>query len=175
MSGILKYFQVVKKTEQSTLSNEANLPEPNRPLSKVISSPAIAAANKKVSATNNAKASATRGAYLHLTGAQKYQVGKRAAEFGLTSALRYYARHYPDLPLKETPMRHFKNQYFEDLKSKIAETVQMRMKVMMTKKQFLSCQTRRWGGHFLLVNKLTGKFRNIYASFVLLDQLLILL
>ena len=118
MSGILKYFQVVKKTEQSTLSNGANLPEPNGPLSKVIPSPAISAANKKVSATNNAKMSATRGAYLHFTGAQKYQVGKRAAEFGSTSTLRYYARHYPDLPLKETSMRHFKNQYLEDLKSK---------------------------------------------------------
>ena len=95
MSGILKYFQVVK---QSTLSNEANLSEPNGPLSKVIPSPAIAAANKKVSATSNVKASATRGAYLHLTGAQKYQ---RAVEFGSTSTPRYYARHYP---LKETSM-----------------------------------------------------------------------
>jgi len=151
MSGILKYFQVVKKTEQSTLSNEANLPEPNRPLSKAIPSPAIAAANKKVSATSNVKASATRGAYLHLTGAWKYQVGKRAAEFGSTSTLRYYARHYPDLPLKETSMRHFKNQYLKDSKSKNpddSKTIQMRMKVIMTKKRFLSCQTRRWGGHF---------------------------
>jgi len=68
----------------------------------VILSPAIAAANEKVSAANNAKVSATRGAYLQLTGAQKYQVGKRAAEFGSTSTLHYYARHYPDLPLKET-------------------------------------------------------------------------
>jgi len=95
MCGILNYFLVVKKTKQSILSNDANLPEPNGPLSKVIPSPAIATANEKVSTANNAKASATRGAYLHLTG--------------------------------------------------------------------------------LLVNKLTGKFRNIYTSFVLLDQLLILL
>ena len=72
----------------------------------------------------------------------------------------------------------FENQYLEDLKSKnpdIAKTVWMRMKVMMTKKRFLSCQTRRWGGHFLLVNKLTGKFRNIYAFLCATDQLLILL
>jgi len=54
-------------------------------------------------------------------GAQKYQVGKWAAEFGSTNTLCYYARHYPDLPLKETSVWHFKNQYLEDLKSKNPE------------------------------------------------------
>jgi len=29
-----------------------------------------------------------------------------------------HSRHYPDLPLKETSVQHFKNQYLEDLKSK---------------------------------------------------------
>ena len=47
ISGILKYFQVVKKTEQSTLSDEAKLLVPNGSLSKVIPLPAIAAANKR--------------------------------------------------------------------------------------------------------------------------------
>ena len=57
------------------------------------------------------KRAASRAAYLHLTGAQKYRVGKRAAEFGTTNTLWYYTRHFPSIPLKQTSVRQFKSQY----------------------------------------------------------------
>ena len=59
-------------TEQSTLSNEANLPDLNGPIRKVIPLPTIALADEKISTANNVQASATRGLNLHLTAAQKY-------------------------------------------------------------------------------------------------------
>ena len=107
MSGILKYFHIVRKPS----SSETNLPDPNGPLSKVIPSSTIAAANEKVCAIDKMPGAASRTPYLHLTGAQKYQVGKRAAEFGTTNTLWYYARHFPTIPLKETSVRRFKSQY----------------------------------------------------------------
>ena len=61
-----------------------------------------------------------RGPYLHLTPAQKYQVGKRAAETGITKTLRYYAKNYPTIPLKETSVRRLQNSYLFSLKDKKA-------------------------------------------------------
>ena len=97
MLGILKYFHVVKKPS----SSETNLPDLNGPLSRVIPSSTIAAANEKVCAIDKMPGAASRAPYLHLTGAQKYQVGKRAAEFGITNTLWYYARHFPSIPLRD--------------------------------------------------------------------------
>jgi len=98
MSGILKYFHVVEKPT----SSETNLPDLNGPLSKVIPLSTIAAANEKVCAIHKMPGEASRMLYLHLTEAQKYQVGKRAAEFRTVNTLWYYARHFPSIPLKET-------------------------------------------------------------------------
>ena len=117
MSGILRYYHIVKKPS----SGETYLPDPNGPLSKVIPPSTIAAANEKVCAIDKSKTpggSASRTSYLHLTGAQKYQVGKRAAEFGTTNTLRYYAGHFPHIPLKETSVRRFKGQYLSLLNKK---------------------------------------------------------
>ena len=55
----------------------------------------IAAANEKVCAIDKIPGAANRTPYLHLTGAQKYQMGN----------LRYYVRHFPSIPLKKTSMR----------------------------------------------------------------------
>ena len=107
MSGILRYFHLVKDPSSS---KAAGLPDPNGPLSKVIPSSTIAAANEKVCAIGKTGA-VSKMPYLHLTAAQKYQVGKRAAEFGTTNTIRYYARRFPGIPLKETSVRRFKSQY----------------------------------------------------------------
>ena len=45
------------------------------------------------------------GEYLSLTPAQKFSIGKRAAENGVTATIRYYAKAFPDLPLKEMTVR----------------------------------------------------------------------
>ena len=46
-------------------------------------------------------------------------MGKRAAEHGVTATIRYYARTFPDLALKETTVRRLKNKYQASLKSTI--------------------------------------------------------
>ena len=118
MSGILKYFHVVKKESSSTPNGETNLPDPSGPLSKVIPSSVIAKVNEKVSSVIEKPAAASREPYFHVTAAQRYQIGKRAAEFGVTNALRYYAKNFPGLRLKETSVRRFKNLYQCGLKDK---------------------------------------------------------
>ena len=57
-----------------------------------------------------------RGPYISLTSAQKYSFGKTSAENRTTATLRYYAKTFPDLPLKETTVR-FKNNYQSSLKT----------------------------------------------------------
>lgn len=104
MSGILKYFRPVEKPPRE------QLPDPHGPLNtdgKVPSS-AIASANiavRAVQAEASDKSSAgtnSRGHYLYLTPVQKFNIGKRASEHGVTSTLCYYKKTFPDLPLKET-------------------------------------------------------------------------
>ena len=51
-----------------------------------------------------------------LTPAQKYKIGKRAAEHGFTASIRYFAMKYRDLDLKESSVRRFKNAYQEQTK-----------------------------------------------------------
>ena len=84
--SILKYFHPVKQ--------KPDLPDPSGPLSQTVPPTAIAAANIKVTeALNEAEvrqsASRSRGTYSFLTPAQKYKVGKRAAEHGVTATIRY--------------------------------------------------------------------------------------
>ena len=53
-----------------------------------------------------------RGPYLYLTGAQRYEVVKRAAQYGTTDTMWYFAKNYPNfLKLKETTVRRLKNLY----------------------------------------------------------------
>ena len=107
MKSLLNYFSVVSKSSP--------VPDPNGPLSKTMSPSTIATVNAKVGPivekhdTTNINKESERGPYLHLTPAQKYQVGKRAAETGVTKTLRYYAKNYPTIPLKETLVRRLKN------------------------------------------------------------------
>ena len=104
MLGILRYFHLVKEPSSS---EAAGLPDQNGPLSKVIPSSTIAAANEKVCAIGKTGA-ASKTLYLHLTATQKYQVGKRTAEFGMTNTVCYYARCFPGIPLKQTTVRRLK-------------------------------------------------------------------
>ena len=104
--SILRYFKRVNKTGAKQ-ANDDGLPEPNGPLSKSVPPPAIELANAKVSRQLKAKnEGCSRGSrskpYLMLTPGQRYEIGKRAAEHGVTATLRYYSEKYRDLPLSET-------------------------------------------------------------------------
>ena len=97
----------VKKSEtdnSSSIVSEVQLPDPHGPLSNKVPSEAIAMSNATITETiMESKEAATtkkkRGPYLHLTPAQRFQVGKRAAECGVTNTLRYYAKTFSDVQL----------------------------------------------------------------------------
>ena len=85
-------------------------------LSEKMSLSAISAANKNViKALNNAQERKKRtcGLYLSLTPDQKYKI---AAEHGVTASIRYFAKKYRDLNLKESSVHQFKNAYQEQTK-----------------------------------------------------------
>ena len=104
--SILQYF---KKQEKSSSLSKDSFPDPTGPLSEKIPSKAISIANQKV--MKLLEKPSARGPYHTLTPAQRLTVGKRAAEQGTTAAIRYFAKKYPDLPLKETTVRRLKNMY----------------------------------------------------------------
>ena len=109
--SILRYVHFLKQ--------KSDLPSPVGPLSEKVPSSAISAANKNViKALNDAqeRKKRTRGPYLSLTPAQKYEIGKRAAKHGVTASIRHFAKKYRDLDLKESSVRRFKNAYQEQTK-----------------------------------------------------------
>ena len=80
--SLLKYFHPVK-------SNDERLPSPTGPLNKLMPSSAIASINLSVKEEIKQTARSKRAPYLILTPAQRFQVGKRAAEHGVTATIRY--------------------------------------------------------------------------------------
>ena len=124
MSMILQYFKRVPRK-----SNE-QFPEPNGPLSSSVPPKAIELANANVAKAVKDGASSGQskrsGPYLMLSGAQRFEIGKRAAEHGVTASLRYYAKKYPELPLKESSVRRFKNLYQERLASSAEPTEELK-------------------------------------------------
>ena len=98
--SLLKYFH----------PKASKLDEERFPLSKVVPSSEITAINSSV---KDEKKRSVRAPYLILTPAQRYELGRRAAEHGVTLTIHYYA---PDLDLKETSVQRFKNSYQASLK-----------------------------------------------------------
>ena len=124
-TSILKYFKLVKPAAD-------HLPDPEGTLSSKLPSLAIASANsevRSVMATSN-----SRGPYLHLTPAQKFQIGKRASERGVTNTIGYYKKNFPNLSLKETSVRRFKDSYRELVKKRTRDDTQDELEELPTKK-----------------------------------------
>ena len=51
-----------------------------------------------------------------LSPVQRYEVGRRAAEHGVTTTLHYYSRRFSEFPLKETSVKRLKSEYLTSLK-----------------------------------------------------------
>jgi len=91
MAGMLKYFKPKNRGEDN--DNEENLmglPDPNGDLSKVVPSSSIEVTNVVVPQKERRPC----GPYISLTPAQKYVIGQRAAENGVTAILHYYAKKF---------------------------------------------------------------------------------
>ena len=106
--ALIRYFKPIAKKEDQ----DHGLPEPRGTLSRIIPSSSIASANMKVRATmaelkSSPSSSQRRGTYTKYTTEQKAQIGKRAAEEGVVSTIRYYAKKYPNL--KESSVRDWSN------------------------------------------------------------------
>ena len=86
--SILKYFKCIDKAESSNV-----LLDPEGPLSMTVPSEAIATAKEKVKDCRGPQT---------LTSAQKLLIGQRAAEYGTTAAMRFFAKKYLELSFKET-------------------------------------------------------------------------
>ena len=95
------------------------LPDPRGPLCASVPSSAIEAANGQVAEVLTAPAA--RGPYFKLTAAHRFQVGKRAAEHGIAASIRFFEKKYPDLRLKETTVRRFKNLYQSEIRNKLSD------------------------------------------------------
>ena len=79
----------------------------------------LALANKLL---ESGTASDTRGPYTILDPAQRFEIGKKAAEIGTTVAIRYYANRYRNLlPLKETTVQRWKDLYRDKVKDQAKE------------------------------------------------------
>ena len=89
-------------------------------MSKLVTSSAIHAANESVRELLKEKRGAKKAPYLILMPAQRYVIRKRAVEHGVTATIRFYAKCFPHLALKETTVRRIKNAYLVELKSNLA-------------------------------------------------------
>ena len=84
--ALFHYFNKAEKEKD-------NLPDPDGPLSKTVPRSSIAAANSKVrvvlQSSQSTAGSKKRGSYAKYTPEQKAVFGKRAAEHGVTAAVRH--------------------------------------------------------------------------------------
>ena len=113
--SLLKYFK-----------RESILPHPNGPLSQSVPSSSIAAANKAVesilspgSVIEDTKPGTqhpdrTRGSYEQFTAEEKARIGKRAAEHGVASTVRYFNKVFSDRIVKESSVRTWKKIFTGD-------------------------------------------------------------
>lgn len=100
MAGLLKYFKPKQHHGKGNDDEKPKgLPDPNGDLSKVVPSSSIEVTNTVVYQVLE-KERRPHGPYISVTPMQKYAIGQRTAENGATATLRYYAKRFPDLPLK---------------------------------------------------------------------------
>ena len=118
--SLLKYFRPINRPK----GDSGDLPDPSGPLCSKISLCTIKAANVEVRAVCESQDTPSISPYCKLTPTQRCEIGKKAAEIDVTSAIWYYKKKFPDLPLTEPIVRRIKNAYLEELKGKTLEQVE---------------------------------------------------
>ena len=101
--ALYKYFHPQEQ-------NNCLLPKPDGPLSAVMPSSSILAANKEMKTvldcSNDCKKK--RGNYEHLSTRDKAKIAKYAAENGVTAAIRHFSKVFTGRLLKESSVRTWK-------------------------------------------------------------------
>ena len=131
MAGLLKYFCSEPKQKLPVL------PDLKGSLSEKVPSFSIELTNNIIYNILDKRTTphgGKRGEYLSLTSAQKFSIGKCAAENGVTAKVRYSAKAFPYLPLsnlKETTMSRLKATTIRLLKqtNKVQKSCQERSEV----------------------------------------------
>ena len=97
------------------------MPNPDDLLSERTPSAAICSANKEVKDLIDAKPSSSRkrGPYQNYTDKEKAQIGKRAAEFGVTNTLKHFGKQFANYLLNESTMRTWMMNYKKEFASQV--------------------------------------------------------
>ena len=116
--SILQYFSIVKKSKSDDQLCSLSATLPGGLLCDKVPTEAIASANAIVTkaVTKSEMSKKQKGPYLYLTDAQRYEVGKKAAECGTTNTLLYYTDHFAKLCLIEPTVRRLKDEYHDFVK-----------------------------------------------------------
>ena len=125
--------------------------KPCGPLSKVIPSSCIEAANKTVKdivslestvsgnvsdCSYKASTKKERGSYEQFTPEEKLQMSKRAAEYGVASTIQYFQKLYSDCAVKESSVHTWRNKYLKEIvKRKHAEEEQWILNSFLIRKE----------------------------------------
>ncbi len=115
--SILKFFSRARVDgEHDGRYPGVKLPHPSGSLARHIPSRAITSANKQVNDVLTSRSmGAKRGTYMLISAQKKAEIGRKAAEYGVTATVRFYASKLPD-PLKESSVRDWKNAFLKEKK-----------------------------------------------------------
>ena len=94
--------------------DDSFLPDPQGPLSSVIPSSSIAAANENVVELLKYR-KPKRGSYDLFTEEEKAKIARSASEIGVTSTIRKLSKSFPGRTLKESTVRTWMNKYKKEL------------------------------------------------------------
>ena len=147
--ALFKYFKVDKCVKQDS---DAVLPNSSGPLVQTIPPSRIDAINddlKPVVETMMDKGKTTQGMYEKFSSDEKARVAKHAAEHGVLSTVRHYAKIWPDRPLKEGTVRGWKNRYNCEVAMLKRSGKEIVVRELIDQKR---------GVHFCLVKNWTNKF-----------------
>ncbi len=136
--ALYKYFKKAVNEEPEPMSEMSEmLPSPDGPLSVHVPSSTIVQANKEVKPLLQLEPSRTsrRGHYYAFSETEKAEISKRAAEFGVTSTVRYFNKKFTHRELKESTVRTWANQYRKELATRKKECKDMTVVKLVSKKR----------------------------------------
>ena len=130
--ALLKYFQHYHSV----------LPKPDGPLSQVVPSLSISAANKAVMVLLDppgaeekcTSQSDKREGYDHFTPEEKARIGKRSAEHGIAATIHYFSKRFPGRSVKECNVLTWKMKYLHEIAVKKRAGKDVTVKVLADKK-----------------------------------------
>ncbi len=117
--ALYKYF---KKAEEAV---DKVLPDPKGFLSAKVPSSSISKVNDAVKGilsdqvNNGTPSTKKRGPYILVKTEEKIQIARRAAENGIANTIRHYAKMFPNLDLKESSVRTWRNSYRLEIKKRV--------------------------------------------------------